>query len=350
MPIHANLGGAQLHYPLGRSSEGQLELEDDQAFAYQITSGSNNQFNVSTVIDEQSISIGNASTNPKILAPGSGNVGIGTLNPASPNLNAVAVQVTGASVGIVLDSTSGGGTSYEIQNNSETFKIQYDTTNRMTIDNTGKVGFGADPSSPNGNAKVVEIKDTSVGVVLNSTNGGAAPWEMQNNGGDLKMIYDGAGTPKTAIALDAEGAMRLGAEVSTPDDPGSGNGGYVYIKSDGFLYYRSNTKDETELSSPGASSKTVTTEDSTPVSVALESANSVILIDTVTIAAQTDVTISKTPAQYGSGTTLTFKDSTGGETIDGQNTVTINADYGRAELISDGTNWLIISGTGYSLS
>ena len=187
MPLHKNLSGAELHYPLGRSSEGTLLLEDDLASAYQIAQGSDNQFNISTVNGTEEITIGNGVQNPKILSPGTGDVGIGTLSPSSPNGNQVAVQVTGTSVGVVLDSTNGSG----------------------------------------------------------------VPWEIQHNSGDMKVIYDGANTlgggAKTAIALDAAGTMRLGAEVATPADPGSGNGGYVYVKSDGKLYFRSNALTETDL-------------------------------------------------------------------------------------------------------
>lgn len=303
MPKHSTLTGAELHFPLGRASEGALTLQDDLAYAYQILHGSNNQLNVSTITGEEKISIGNTTTNPTILSPGSGSVGIGTLAPTSPNGNQVAVQVTGTSVGIVLDSTNGAG----------------------------------------------------------------VPWEIQHNSSDMKIIYDGADTlgggAKTAIALDAEGAMRLGAEVSTPSDPGSGNGGFVYVKSDGFLYYRSNTKTETELSSPGASSQTVTTENSTPIAITLANKNSTVLVDTVAIGGASAISIDKTPAQFGSGATLSFKDSTGDAnasnivittafagTIDASNTLTITADFGRATLISDGSNWFIVSGDGYSLS
>ena len=251
MATHRSLSGADLHDPQGKFPT-PLSLNSNVSNAYLIEDDNANvQFSIDTSNSASVVAVGNTVTNPDIVMPGSGDVGIGTDTPTSPNGNTKVVEIEGESVGVVLHSTNGGGTPYEIQNNSETFKLQYDTTNRMTIDNTGKVGFGADPSSPNGNAKVVEIKDTSVGLVLNSTNGGAAPWEMQHNSGSLKIIYDGADTlgggAKTAIELDAEGAMRLGAEVATPSAPAAGDGGQVYVKSDGILYYQSNTVAETDL-------------------------------------------------------------------------------------------------------
>lgn len=303
MPLHKNLSGLELHYPLGRSSEGALQLEDDLANAYQIALGVDNQLNISTLNSTEEITLGNAVQNPKLIQAGTGDVGLGTTTPSSPNGNSKAVQITGASVGMVLDSTNGAG----------------------------------------------------------------VPWEIQHNSSDMKVIYDGANTlgggAKTAIALDAAGTMRLGAEVATPADPGSGNGGFVYVKSDGFLYFRSNTKTETELSSPGASSQTVTTEDSTPVAITLTNKNSIVLVDTVAIGGASAVSIDKTAAQFGSGATLTFKDSTGDATassivittagsadMDGSDTLTITTDFGWVQLVSDSTNWFVISGNGYSLS
>tara|TARA_R100000808_G_scaffold14529_1_gene34271 strand:- start:30378 stop:31730 length:1353 start_codon:yes stop_codon:yes gene_type:complete len=200
---HKNLSGTALHYPLGRSSEGALDLVDDVQYAYQIKLGSSSMFNISTANGAETVSLGNSTDNPKILCPGTGNMGIGTLSPSSPNGNQVAVQLTGTSVGLVLDSTNGSG----------------------------------------------------------------VPWEMQHNSGDMKIIYDGANTlgggAKTAIALDAEGRMRLGSEVSTPSDPGSGNGGFVYVKSDGKLYFRSNSTTETDLTASG-SGITAVVDDTSP--------------------------------------------------------------------------------------
>ena len=256
MPTHKSLTGSDLHFPQGKFPT-PLSINSNVSNAYLIEDDNSNvQFSIDTSNSAEVVAIGNAVTNPDTVMPGTGNVGIGTDTPTSPNGNAKVVEIEGASVGLVLHSTNGGGTPYEIQNNSETLKIQYDTTNRMTVDSSGNIGFGADPSSPNGNAKVVEVKDTSVGLVLNSTNGSGVPWEIQHNSGALKIIYDGANTlgggAKTAIALDAAGAMRLGSEVATPSVPASGDGGQVYVKSDGILYYQSDTVAETDITASGS--------------------------------------------------------------------------------------------------
>lgn len=64
--------------------------------------------------------------------------------------------------------------------------IVVNSSANVTVNNN--LGIGAtSPASPNGNAKVVELEGTSVGVVLNSTNGGGHNFEIQHNGGDLKI-------------------------------------------------------------------------------------------------------------------------------------------------------------------
>ncbi|MEC8774709.1 MAG: hypothetical protein VXX79_07655, partial [Pseudomonadota bacterium] len=62
MPLHKNLTGSELHFPLGRASEGALSLDDDQANAYQIKQGSENLLNISTTNSAEAVTIGNATT------------------------------------------------------------------------------------------------------------------------------------------------------------------------------------------------------------------------------------------------------------------------------------------------
>tara|TARA_R110002167_G_scaffold114631_2_gene288551 strand:- start:4806 stop:5705 length:900 start_codon:yes stop_codon:yes gene_type:complete len=72
MPLHKNLSGLELHYPMGRSSEGALQLEDDLANAYQVALGVDNQLNISTVNGSEEVTIGNGVQNPKLTLSGSG--------------------------------------------------------------------------------------------------------------------------------------------------------------------------------------------------------------------------------------------------------------------------------------
>ena len=344
MSLHENLTGSELHYPLGRGSSGALELEDDTSAAYSMVHSTRNQLNVSTITGSEAITVGNSTTNPDLLVPGSGDVGLGTESPTSPNGNAKAVQITGTSVGLVLDSTNGSG----------------------------------------------------------------VPWEIQHNSGDMKLIYDGANTlgggAKTAIALDATGAMRLGAEVATPSAPASGAGGFVYIKSDGLLYYISDSIGETDLTAGGGGSppftdtggickgsadatkivaiecdtyissgttRTITmadenidlrpndgsfAESTTAQSVAAGTTTLSVINRFVKCDTSSDVITINLPAAAtaGTGAFLIIKDGSGdaatnnitvdadgAETIDGQLTATIDQNWGSLKLITDGTSWYI---------
>jgi len=68
-------------------------------------------------------------------------------------------------------------------------------------------------------------------------------------GGDAGLTYD-----KATDELDV-GMIQITTErVSTPSDPGAGNGGFLYTKADGKVYWRSNDMGETDLTLGGASS------------------------------------------------------------------------------------------------
>ena len=199
MPLHKNLTGSELHFPLGRASEGALSLDDDQANAYQIKQGSENLLNISTTNSAEAVTIGNATTNPDLYVPGDGKIGLGTSDPQEK------VHIHDGH--FLLHNDSGGSM-------------------RMTFarDNTGG-SFGA-------SNKVYQIE---------------TPADMS----ETRIQVGTAGSTSDALVIDSAGAMRLASEVSTPSDPGAGNGGFVYVKSDGKLYFRSATTTETDLTAGG---------------------------------------------------------------------------------------------------
>jgi hypothetical protein len=59
-------------------------------------------------------------------------------------------------------------------------------------------------------------------------------------------------------ALEVGGVIHVSGEVASPSAPSGGDGGNIYVKSDGRLYYISDTVSETDLSSGGGGSGTVT--------------------------------------------------------------------------------------------
>ena len=60
----------------------------------------------------------------------------------------------------------------------------------------------------------------------------------------------GIGVPNPDSKLEVAGNIHLSAEQSsTPGDPGDGNGGFIYTKADGKIYWRSKELNETDLTS-----------------------------------------------------------------------------------------------------
>ncbi|MBH05176.1 MAG: hypothetical protein CMJ20_02525 [Phycisphaeraceae bacterium] len=173
MVQHKQLSAGELHDPKGKSPT-FLDVDDNTAEAYKIyeDGGDDDYFVINTTDGGESISFGNSDTNPKLLHPGSGAVGLGATSPASPNGNAKVLEIEGASVGIVLHSTNGGGTPYEIQNNSETFRILYNTTNRLTIENDGKIGIGT--TAPDKALEINSSDGNTLRITHNDANGSAA--------------------------------------------------------------------------------------------------------------------------------------------------------------------------------
>ena len=199
MPLHKNLTGTELHFPLGRASEGALNLDDDQANAYQIKQGSESLLNISTTNSAEACTIGNATTNPDLLVPGSGKVGLGTSDPQD---------------------------KVHVKNGD--FTISNDAGSAITVtiarDNTG-----GEYGSSN---KVFRF---------------TSPADMSKT----TLQVGTAGSTSDALSVNSDGALQIVSEVSTPAAPAAGQGGFVYVKSDGKLYFRSNSTTETDLTAGG---------------------------------------------------------------------------------------------------
>jgi ribosomal protein L24E len=109
------------------------------------------------------------------------------------------------------DLTGGGGstadadgdTKIQVEESSDEDKIRFDTagSERMIIDNAGNVGIGV-----------------------------TAP--------DQK--------------LEVAGAIHISGETSTPPQPADGDGGIMYVKTDGKMYFRSNEIGEREITATAA--------------------------------------------------------------------------------------------------
>ena len=58
--------------------------------------------------------------------------------------------------------------------------------------------------------------------------------------------------------LEVAGAIHMSGEISSPSAPSDGDGGIMYTKTDGKLYFISNETAEVELSSSGGGGGTGT--------------------------------------------------------------------------------------------
>ena len=68
----------------------------------------------------------------------------------------------------------------------------------------------------------------------------------------------GIGVADPDQKLEVAGAIHMSGEVSSPSAPSDGDGGIMYTKADGKLYFISNETAEVELSSSGGGGGTGT--------------------------------------------------------------------------------------------
>ena len=195
MGFHKNASGSDLHPPQGKSPT-PLQLDDDTSAAYLIEDTSNlNYLRVDTTDSAEVVKVGNATTNPKLVQEGSGNVGLGTDSPQE-----------------------------KLHIHDGNFLLHNDSGGSMTMtfarDNTGS-GFGT-------SNKIYQF---------------TTPADMSKT----TLQVGTAGSTVDAISVNSDGAFHIVKESSTPSTPGAGNGGYVYVKSDGKLYFRSDSTTETDL-------------------------------------------------------------------------------------------------------
>lgn len=71
----------------------------------------------------------------------------------------------------------------------------------------------------------------------------------------------GIGVSDPDQALEVAGMVHISAESSTPDAPDDGDGGYLYAKTNGKVYWRSNEISEVDLTQGGGGGATVAGSD-----------------------------------------------------------------------------------------
>ncbi len=172
----------------------------------------------------------------RMIITGAGNVGIGTLSPASPLHIATSENGTTGRFESTTDGWSGinvktgtGGTSYllmddgtnsatvEHWNNNLNFEIP-DNTSRMTISGiTGNVGIGT--TNPLSKLEVTQSSNGNVGVF----NGGAGKgFTIQTNPGSVDLVSYGGSSSEGYSNLNIRTGGGSGLHINTSDNVGIG--------------------------------------------------------------------------------------------------------------------------------
>lgn len=163
------------------------------------------------------------------------------------------------------------------------------------------------------------------------------------------LACDGAATLGDAAADDhiLNGTLRLASEHSSgPSAPANGDGGILYVKDDGRLYFISEDVTETDLTAGGGGGYTLETKTAS-FTAALE------FIYVITGAAAVTVTLPDAGAAGSSGKSIKFKCTNAatnavtftrnsGDSIDGAAVdLVVTTNNHAFELVSDGSNWQI---------
>ena len=213
MGLHRNLAGDDLHDPKGKFPS-PLDIDDDTPDAYKIyeVNTSNSYLSINTTDSAENVTVGNTTTNPTLVHAGTGNVGLGTDSPQE-----------------------------KLHIHDGNFLLHNDSGGSMTMtfarDNTGS-GFGT-------SNKIYQF---------------TTPADMSKT----TLQVGTAGSTVDAISVNSDGTFHIVKESSTPSSPGAGKGGYVYVKTDGKLYFRSDSTTETDLTASSSGGLAAVVDDPAP--------------------------------------------------------------------------------------
>ena len=115
---------------------------------------------------------------------------------------------------------------------------------------------------------------TGKGLSVGCTNNVAYIW-MRGTGSNGTLNIGAGGTGGFTMDADnnivaLEGSFQLKAEIAAPSAPASGEGGVIYVKSDGIPYYISDSTAETSLVGGGGLTVTAVATGDSPVTGAVD--------------------------------------------------------------------------------
>jgi len=189
------------------------------------------------------------------------------------------------------------------------------------------------------------------GLEVGCTNNSAYVWSYgSGSNGTLSLGAGGSGGLTFSTANDItvlSGYFALQSEDVAPSAPADGDGGILYVKSDGKLYFISHETAETDLTAGGGGDLTITTTSSATYSATtyntmyiIDSSSNAVEIDLPTASGNAGKTIDVL-AKTGATNAVTI-DPNGSETINGSSaSYVLNTNYSNITLVSDGSNWVI---------
>lgn len=249
----------------------------------------------------------------------------------SDNSNLIVSQIDN----LIVQGTD-AATFVQIQRSGATSD---DTNTGLSLGVNGNDGYIYNRS---GVGKLYFASSNSVAITIDASENATFVANLSCNGG--ATLGDAA-----ADTHVVNGTLRLASEHSSgPSAPADGDGGILYVKNDGKLYFISQDVTETDLTDGGGGGDLtiVTTSSAT---YALSTYNTMVIVDSSSNAVEVDLPTAsgnagKTVdilAKTGTTNAVTI-DPNGSETINGVSTSYIlNVNYANLTLVSDGSNWVI---------
>ena len=155
----------------------------------------------------------------------------------------------------MIQAATDGAVTLHYDNSAKLATSASGVTVTGTMDADGAKVAGTIWATDSGTETIQMSHDGSIGILQTSFfSGSHTPLTFKTNGAE-QMRIDTAGNVGIGVtspdeSLEVAGRIHIG-ETTAPSQPANGDGGKLYTKTDGKLYYISNEVDEVEVSSSG---------------------------------------------------------------------------------------------------